>query len=303
MKLYYTTSDGNLQPQTSPSLSLGGYISSSELKNGTLHSLFGPVESGRQVRGVILKNETGANVNNGVIYIQNSSADPLTRYRVALVALVPDAAGCVKMERIPSVDAIPQTASFVFSNSNAQMMSITNPFPDANYIGVWIERFVIDSKLSELNTCETLYTEFKAEEFTVGSVDITVPDNTADILNGKHIHISTKTDNVIVYFDSGTATYPSEYPNDWIVVGVPITNGAASLAVATALFDVLKFDIESLGKATITQNDSTVTWTMIEFGEFSDATSTEPTILITNTQGAGGESESTETPTISIEWT
>ena len=63
MRLFYTGATEYLEPQNSPRLSIGGFVSSSPLPNDILNGIFGSISDYKavnglkEVRGVVLKNE------------------------------------------------------------------------------------------------------------------------------------------------------------------------------------------------------------------------------------------------------
>jgi len=145
MKLYYTVASAQNDFQTKPSLSLGGYKSSTPLPNGVLGNLFSDISMytvknnfGNKYIGLILVNEDSeehADVNFWFVYPTSCSS----LFRVALVDLAVGDDGIPYMEHIPDNNSKPLYATFNEVDGEANKINI-GTLASGEMLGIWIER-------------------------------------------------------------------------------------------------------------------------------------------------------------------
>lgn len=164
MKLYYTTSQGSEQVQDKPSLSIGGYKSSSPVPNGKLGNLFSDISQltisnyrQNQYIGLILKNELSGTVNNAKLWF-DFLTDSYSKFRVAFVSLSADSEGQLYMERLTDKYSKPiSIQEFFEANSESNKVNIAN-FLSGAQVGVWIERELL---LDVIKTDQSLVYELQ----------------------------------------------------------------------------------------------------------------------------------------------
>lgn len=158
MKLFYTVVSSEEVPQSSPTLSLGGFKSSSPVPNGSYNSLFPDISSYSVQRdlttyvGLILQNTSGRDVNNIKVWIPNVESN-FCKFRLSVVELDGN-----QMEEIPSPNSKPLYAEF-YDTSEEDKFEVPKTLPPKAMLGLWIERS-FDSKSEELqlrNNCDYLY--------------------------------------------------------------------------------------------------------------------------------------------------
>ena len=145
MRFLYTGASAFLKPQNNPSLSLGGFMSSTVLPNGRMNSLFsdgsyfGSKYGNVETKALILENESGVAVNNLKLgYKYTGNLDFMIE--VAFVTL--QAPDFQQIEKIGNVREMPYYASFIEANiegliDNSAALGTMVP---SGKLGVWIRR-------------------------------------------------------------------------------------------------------------------------------------------------------------------
>lgn len=164
MKLYYTTSQGSESSQDKPSLSLGGYKSSTPIPNSKFGNLFGEISqltisqyNQNSYIGLILKNELAGAANNVKLWFDYPT-NCYSKFKVAFVQLSTDSDGQLYMERISDKYSKPLMLSsdFVEANGEINKVNVSN-FLVGSQIGVWIEReLLIDVIKADNSVCYEL---------------------------------------------------------------------------------------------------------------------------------------------------
>lgn len=159
MKLYYTTSQGSEQTQDKPTLSLGGYKSSSPVPNSKFGNLFGEISqmtissyNQNSYIGLILKNELPGAANNVKLWF-DYSANCYSKLRVSFVQLSTDSEGQLYMERVSDKFSKPLmiVTDFVEADGEANQVDVSS-FPIGTQIGVWVERELLMDVIRQDNS-------------------------------------------------------------------------------------------------------------------------------------------------------
>ena len=269
MRFYYTGLNKGGAVQANPNLSLGGYVSTSPLPNGAINNLFGGIsEYGkenqvRQVRAIALKNELGV-VANPIIWYDNNSAEPITNYRFAFVAMSTDECGTF-MEKIGQGDALPINATFIDPHSESNKVALP-AMPIDGYIGVWIERTYNKKAVADASSCANLIAKFNSvNAYQVSSIQ--TPADTINSLDGKHFNMDTKSENYTIWFSTGAgASQPTVVGRQLIKVTIATNDTAAT--VATKLNNQLNLLLVPRGEITTTIATDTVSVIASEYGAF-----------------------------------
>ena len=144
MAIFYTVSSKPLDAQIKPNLSLGGYQSSTPLKNGVLGGMFGDISmytvkgnNQNQYIALMFKNDFGVNIDNIKVWF----TFPDTCYsnmQIAVVDLASDEDGNQYMEQVRSYNEQPVYATFVdaISGSEADLGSMNS----GEMVGIWVCR-------------------------------------------------------------------------------------------------------------------------------------------------------------------
>lgn len=148
MYLYYTTITGNEMEQINPSLSLGGYKSSSRLQNSRFNNLFSDISSltvvnfnQNQYVGLVLKNELGAiktNVTLHFIYPEKC----YSKFKVAAADMSLDSANVLQMEHIDNINSKPLTGEFFEADGVDNKVELGDMAINEQ-VGIWIERSLL----------------------------------------------------------------------------------------------------------------------------------------------------------------
>ena len=183
MTLYYTTSAGENQEQTNPQASLGGYKSSTPVKNDDFDNLFGELstltinQNKDHYIALMLVNETGVIVTAAEIWsvIQEGSCG---RIAIAVVDPSADAVGVLKMERTREIFNRPFVGEFVeYTEENKGLIG---DMAVGEKVGIWIKRSLDLTAIAagedafyELDpTRRSMYRE--VERQTVDSIDVKI---------------------------------------------------------------------------------------------------------------------------------
>ncbi len=149
LKLYYTTTKGQDEIQSRFDKSLGGYKSSSLVKNDDFDNFFSEIsnytlnnEGQSQYIGLILKNEDlqndKTNVNVWFEYPENC----YSKLEVAAVDLSLDTEGNYFMENIPKQTAMPVYADFYEADGELNKQDL-GTIQAGESIGIWLKRTVL----------------------------------------------------------------------------------------------------------------------------------------------------------------
>jgi len=150
LRLYYTGAEKAFESQVKPSLSLGGYFSSSMIPNDYLGNLFGDItkttierDTGEYI-GVVLKNETGLNVEDVLITYEYGD-EPQGKMEISAITPNIDSCGDPFMESIPNRYSSPLSAAFSEANvAKAKVkMQITQGANDGDVIDVFADSILI----------------------------------------------------------------------------------------------------------------------------------------------------------------
>lgn len=160
MKLFYTVTSSEGKEQADPSLSLGGFCSSSNVPNNSASSLFSDLslysfqESMTEYIGLILKNTFDREVYNISIWIPKKEEN-YCKFRIAVVELTSSG----EMETIPNKESRPLYAEFYETSENDKFELPDFVLKPGGMIGLWLERgFNEDSEEFLMrNNCDYIY--------------------------------------------------------------------------------------------------------------------------------------------------
>jgi len=172
MKLYYTGANNFKDTQTDPRLSLGGYISSSEVANDTVGALFSSLSQRAlqnpqvETKAVALYNDSDI-TKTYKIYYTNDSANPITSYKMAFALPATTDCGEQYVEKIDSANQLPVNASWIDNRTNDNAVYIT--VQPQSYVVLWISRYINVSKVRQTMNCDVMSADTPIEnhKFTV----------------------------------------------------------------------------------------------------------------------------------------
>ena len=179
LKLYYTTTKGEGQIQPNYYSSLGGYRSSTLVKNDEFDNFFGEISSytvsnnnQNQYLGLILKNESSVAKNNVKLWFERSE-DCYSKLYIAAVELTPDQNGFNLMEDVASLHSCPIYAEFYECESEATAVDLGDLAAN-EAVGIWLKREILSDKAKEdiLNlTTQDPNDEFRVVQNTLNTSD------------------------------------------------------------------------------------------------------------------------------------
>lgn len=145
MNLYYSGAIKANAQQADPTLSIGGYISSTPIRNGLKNGLFSPLRmidirnKVSQARLIVLKNILGIAANSISIWVDNDPTSAACKYEGALVAPATDNCGSEVYEKLYADTDLPYNATFsnILTQGNALTLST---LASGRSIGIWLLR-------------------------------------------------------------------------------------------------------------------------------------------------------------------
>jgi hypothetical protein len=161
IRLYYSGSEKAYEQQANATKSLGGFISNSLIGNSVLNSIFSNLFASKDNRNetklIVLKNEGAAITTPLKIWIDHTQ---LVYSEILISGVLPYTDSCsnLKFENIPSADSLPTYAEFEKFDSDTNFLEIDS-FANNSYIGIWLQRKVLSSKIVELDnliSCDSL---------------------------------------------------------------------------------------------------------------------------------------------------
>lgn len=178
MMLYLTGAPYSIErtsdnPQTDPSKSLGGFLSSTPVPSGVLNSLFGEVTIEDMTKGkseVIalgLINEFDRDVKNVNIEIE-CKEDSVCRFEISAVSMSKDK----KMESVSDRRQEPLISDFYDVTNKYILLSET--LKSGSAIGIWIKRIV---GVSDIETDEQMLIRYKDNVKNVTEEHVTITIN------------------------------------------------------------------------------------------------------------------------------
>lgn len=268
MRLFFTGASKGDEPQPSPSLSLGGYVSSSPLPNGAINNLFGSISQygkelkSKEVRAIVLKNETLA-ITNPTLFYDNVSEEPITNYRFAFVTLAEDECGWY-MERISQGDSLPINATFIDPRTESNAVSL-GAIPVGGYMGIWVERTYNVAGINTADSCENLLAKFDlADVYQISSIQF--PADASDSLNDTYFLFDTLNESYAIWYDTGAGTAPEVTGKNLIKVSISTDDTAADVAAKTLA--QMNIVISSRGEIALAIETDTITVTSNLYGPF-----------------------------------
>jgi len=162
MILFYTGALAPNQLQNQPSLSLGGFISSSFVQNGTANNIFSNISVSDLrnniifTRMIVLKNTTGSIVNDVKIFSQLASDE----FDIKIAAVSPgfDAScGRLFFEQLQSGSSLPFQATLEVRDEDNPIT--TTSFEVDSLIGIWISLQKKSGIVTTTTTAEICSTE------------------------------------------------------------------------------------------------------------------------------------------------
>ena len=146
---------------------------------------------------LVLKNETGAEVNN--LWLWFSYPDGcFSKYLVAAVDMTADANGVLQMEHVPNRNSKPLYADFYEASGQVNAVEIGTVAIDG-MVGIWIQRSMVDGLAANIQSDSNLYT---------------IDPNNADLVIPV---VPAKQDAISIHMDWCTNYYGSPVGDDIIV--------------------------------------------------------------------------------------
>lgn len=154
MKILYTGVATPNSIQSDPLQSLGGFVSSNMIPNGSLNNIFPPISRGHikkafsDVRMIVFKNDTGSSITNVKIYSERGT---YSSYKLAVVIPGLNAKyNADEFEKIESGNALPYQAVLAEAEGIGDAITVSTLAAGAS-VGIWIERIVDLTQFTELD--------------------------------------------------------------------------------------------------------------------------------------------------------
>lgn len=160
--LYYTVSTKPEDVQASPSSSLGGYKSSTQIPNGEIHNLFPKItqqtviDNRKIIRMIVISNPTANAMTNITIW---SDLGQYSTIKMDAIAPAIDASANPVFEKVASENQIPYQASLQERLENNPL--VIDSLGVGECVGVWLRKELDLTKFNALErgqsaTCEDL---------------------------------------------------------------------------------------------------------------------------------------------------
>jgi hypothetical protein len=154
MQILYTGTPTPAGQQTDPLKSLGGFVSSTPIPNGSMNAIFPPISRDHikkrttDVRLIVLKNETGSAITGITVY---STRGDYSSYLMAAVTPGHNTKlNCDEYELIVNGHSLPYQAVLTSCEGSDNAIAIASLAAGAS-IGLWIQRVVDISEFNELD--------------------------------------------------------------------------------------------------------------------------------------------------------
>jgi hypothetical protein len=153
IKIYYTTTAGQDQPQDKIQLSLGGYKSSTPFKSGELNNLFSEitdytitVADQDQYIGLIVVNDSLSVVENINLWFIHPVSGCYSKLYVSAVDLSTDSNGIKYMESIVNINSKPVYSDFIEADGIDNKQDLGS-LEAGGAFGLWIKRELVDANI------------------------------------------------------------------------------------------------------------------------------------------------------------
>lgn len=180
MRLYYTVASQPEVTQNKPSISLGGYKSSSPLPNSVVGNIFSDISmytvknaNTNKYIGLVLKNESTKDaVNVEICFIYPTGA--VSKFRIAAVDMALDAEDQYYMEHIIDNSSKPLYAEFLEADGEANKVNIGD-LAIGEVVGIWLEReLLLDTIKTQQNE---IYRKTTTDEYRYEEIELPKEDN------------------------------------------------------------------------------------------------------------------------------
>jgi hypothetical protein len=149
--LFYTGADDNNKAQSDAGRSLGGYISFSQIPNGSINNLFPAINREYFQRGIIdvrlIAFQAPTNMTAASIWTEKGA---LSAYNIAVVTPAQDSCNHPLFEKIATPNSLPYQATLSSHETEANKLTIGNLTSGA-WIGIWIQRVLDSSQFNALD--------------------------------------------------------------------------------------------------------------------------------------------------------
>jgi hypothetical protein len=189
--LFYTGANKSGAIQGNPSLSLGGWVSSSQVPNDFMNNLFSDIDyttvktDSKPIRVLAFKNLSGAIIPSFQVY----TVTPPTSYAKLKIGIILNAidesCSCPYFEQIPSEFASPSYVTLLDCEGVDNALTLLN-IPIGQYVGIFVQRVLIPENNSDYKgkaeTCADFNNDFLVKQAQLVNPEIPdpEPDNTKE---------------------------------------------------------------------------------------------------------------------------
>ncbi len=167
--LFYTGANKNQAIQQNSSMSLGGWISSSQVPNDVLNNLFSSIDytavknNLKSNRVIAFKNLSGAEIASFKVWT-NTAEDSFAKFKIGIILNAIDTSCNIPyFELLSSDQASPFYVSLADCEGEVNALTLAN-VPANQYVGIFIQRELIPDNNVDFNsagkTCDQWFQEF-----------------------------------------------------------------------------------------------------------------------------------------------
>lgn len=153
MDILYTGAATFLEKQEDPSISLGGYISSTSVPNDFLSNLFGEIsklsasQGKRVIRAIAFKNDTASTITSVKVYVAPEDDEPAASFKLGFQVPVLDECGDLVIEQLPNESSSPLNVDMVDATGPGKAIDLPD-IEAGKYVGIYIQRILDDDAVT-----------------------------------------------------------------------------------------------------------------------------------------------------------
>ena len=176
MKFFYTGASTYNVAQPVASLSLGGFLSSSEVQNDILNNLFSSISDlskqnlKREAKLIAIKNTYNEAIQDVTVTFNTADWSKLiTEYDIAFVASKEDDCGNIYFDGINNSEALPYVTFESITEADNEFS--IGDLAIGQVIGAWLVRKIVKAQIAPIS-CNQLYANYLGTTYTDPSTNV-----------------------------------------------------------------------------------------------------------------------------------
>lgn len=167
--IYYTINTKFAAPQSFSFKSLGGFMSSTRVPNGSINNVFGSLSldelkrNSFRIIGLIFKNEFNTPLKDIRIYFEKIKSAPYFKYKVGLSSVNINEKKEKSIELLSNKESLPYSVSNFYEPTLDDPLSLSQEIAKESYVGIWLKREFDKEIFDNYMSDEAIYDRFLAE--------------------------------------------------------------------------------------------------------------------------------------------